>query len=56
MTTRTRFTSADLELLPDLPGVRYEIIAGEPTRWRNASISACTPSSKCPLVAHPKPR
>jgi Uma2 family endonuclease len=29
MPTRTRFTSADLKLLPDLPGVHYEIIDGE---------------------------
>jgi len=26
---RTRFTSSDLELLPQLEGVRYEIIDGE---------------------------
>jgi Uma2 family endonuclease len=29
MTLLTRFTSADLPSLPDLPGVRYEIIDGE---------------------------
>ena len=29
MTTAFRFTSADLECLPDFPGVRYEIIDGE---------------------------
>jgi Uma2 family endonuclease len=29
MTVAFRFTSADLERLPDLPGVRYEIIEGD---------------------------
>ena len=29
MTAGLRFTSADLETLPDIPGVRYEIIDGE---------------------------
>ncbi len=29
MTTAFRFTSADLECFPDIPGVRYEIIDGE---------------------------
>ena len=29
MTTELRFTSRDLECMPDLPGVRYEIIDGE---------------------------
>lgn len=29
MTVGFRFTSADLEALPDIPGVRYEIIDGE---------------------------
>ena len=29
MTLAVRFTSADLDTLPDLPGVRYEIIDGE---------------------------
>ena len=29
MSTSQRYTSADLECLPDIPGVRYEIIDGE---------------------------
>src|SRR5205823_6186680 len=29
MSTRVRFTTADLEGLPDIDGVRYEIIDGE---------------------------
>ncbi len=29
MTTAFRFTSADLERMPDIPGVRYEIIDGD---------------------------
>jgi Uma2 family endonuclease len=29
MTVAFRFTSADLERLPDLPGIRYEIIEGD---------------------------
>jgi Uma2 family endonuclease len=29
MTTAFKFTSADLECFPDIPGVRYEIIDGE---------------------------
>jgi len=31
MTVVFRFTSADLERFPDLPGVRYEVIAGAST-------------------------
>lgn len=29
MSVQRRYTSADLDLLPDIPGVRYEIIDGE---------------------------
>ncbi|MFN8525685.1 MAG: Uma2 family endonuclease [Chloroflexota bacterium] len=43
MSTPLRFTSADLELLPDVDGVRYEIIDGELTvsksaDWRHQNV------------------
>lgn len=39
MKTAHRFTSADLEALPDLPGVRYEIIDGDLYVSRQPSLA-----------------
>ena len=50
MNVAPRFTSADLETLPDIPNVRYEIVDGElfvskATHWEHqyvcAEIGAC---------------
>jgi Uma2 family endonuclease len=44
MTVQLRYTSADLEELPDIPGVRYEVIDGslhvsKATRWEHEHAS-----------------
>jgi Uma2 family endonuclease len=44
MTVQVRYTSADLDELPDIPGVRYEIIDGslyvsKATRWEHENAA-----------------
>ncbi len=44
MSTAFRYTSSDLEELPDIEGLRYEIIDGvlhvsAPTRWKHQYVS-----------------